>query len=177
MKKLAQTFLQKGEYNMPDMLVKLYELPYDKTLFDNLEKENISVRRAKAPEKNYVVGWIQEKFGDYWASESDIAFSRSPISCFIAIDTAKNQIVGFACYDTTCKDFFGPMGVDENYRGKDIGKALLLISLKGMWDIGYAYAIIGSAGPVKFYEKVVNAIPIENSVPGIYKGIFRKNNP
>jgi GNAT superfamily N-acetyltransferase len=69
------------------------------------------------------------------------------------------------------------MGVDENYRGKDIGKALLLISLKGMWDIGYAYAIIGSAGPVKFYEKVVNAIPIENSVPGIYKGIFRKNNP
>ncbi len=36
---------------MPDMLVKLYELPYDKTLFDNLEKENISVRRAKAPEK------------------------------------------------------------------------------------------------------------------------------
>lgn len=40
---------------MPDMLVKLYELPYDKTLFDNLEKENISVRRAKAPEKTMLL--------------------------------------------------------------------------------------------------------------------------
>ena len=39
-----------------------------------------------------------------------------------------------------------------------------------MRDSGYAYAVIGAAGDhVKgFYEKVVGAVEIEGSVPGIY---------
>jgi hypothetical protein len=35
--------------------------------------------------------------------------------------------------------------------------------------MGYAYAIIGGAGPVDFYQKTVGAIEIEGSVPGIYR--------
>lgn len=158
---------------MADMLVKLYDLKYDEELFNQLKDKGISVRRAKAPEKSLVLSWVKENFGGYWESECDVSFSNSPISCFIAIDKIKNKIVGFSCYDATCKDFFGPTGVDENYRGKNIGKALLLIALKSMWEIGYAYAIIGGVGPIKFYEKAVNAILIENSEPGIYKGLLK----
>ncbi|PNR97176.1 GNAT family N-acetyltransferase [Petrotoga sp. 9PWA.NaAc.5.4] len=160
---------------MADMLVKLYDLKYDEELFNRLRDKGISVRRAKAPEKSLVLNWVKENFGGYWESECDVSFSNSPISCFIAIDKIKNKIVGFSCYDATCKDFFGPTGVDENYRGENIGKALLLIALKSMWEIGYAYAIIGGVGPIKFYEKAVNAILIENSEPGIYEGLLKNN--
>ena len=38
---------------------------------------------------------------------------------------------------------------------------------------GYAYAIIGWAGPVGFFEKTVGAKVIENSEPGIYQGMLK----
>ena len=34
--------------------------------------------------------------------------------------------------------------------------------------MGYAYAIIGSAGPEDYYAKVCGAIAIPDSKPGIY---------
>ena len=34
--------------------------------------------------------------------------------------------------------------------------------------MGYAYGIIGSAESPEFYARAVNAIEIENSVPGVY---------
>ena len=82
-------------------------------------------------------------------------------------------MVGFACYEATAKDFFGPTGVNPDYRGKGIGKALLLAALHAMRAEGYAYAIIGSAGPTAFYEKEVGAIAIPDSSPGIYKHMLR----
>ncbi|NMA64669.1 MAG: GNAT family N-acetyltransferase [Clostridiaceae bacterium] len=100
---------------------------------------------------------------------ASILQNQSPILRFYS---SKN-IVGFACYETTCKAFFGPIGVSDNCRGLKIGKALLISALQGLKEMGYAYAIIG--GPedaVGFYEKTVNAIIIPGSVPGIYKDII-----
>ena len=34
--------------------------------------------------------------------------------------------------------------------------------------MGYAYGIIGGAGPTEFYERAVSATLIPESVPGIY---------
>ena len=100
-----------------------------------------------------------------------MALSCHPVSCFIAIE--KDAILGFACYDATCKDFFGPIGVAEQARGRGIGKALLLTCLHAMAAQGYAYAIIGGVGPTDFYTRAVDAIPIEGSEPGIYTGMLR----
>jgi predicted N-acetyltransferase YhbS len=77
-------------------------------------------------------------------------------------------MIGFAAYDATCRNFFGPTAVDEKWQGKGIGKALLLAALHAMKNDGYAYAIIGGAGPVDFYKKALGAIEIEGSTPGIY---------
>lgn len=33
---------------------------------------------------------------------------------------------------------------------------------------GYGYAIVGNAGPTEFFRKVVGAIEIPGSEPGIY---------
>ena len=111
---------------MPDMLVKLYALPDASALYKSLEEKGIRIIRPMTPNKHKVHEFIVKHFGDGWASEIDTAFTRFPISCFIAYDTNSKEILGFAGYDCTCKAFFGPTGVDETKRGLGIGKALLL---------------------------------------------------
>jgi GNAT superfamily N-acetyltransferase len=153
---------------MPDMLVKLYELPEVAPTLVSLHTDGIGLRRPLAPEKHLVVNWVHQHFRQIWASECEVAFTHHPPSCFIAV--AQKQLLGFACYNTTRKGFFGPVGVAEPARGRGIGKALLLVCLQSMWHEGYGYAIIGGAGPTTFYEQAVGAIPIAGSWPGIYRG-------
>ncbi|GAB4529910.1 MAG: GNAT family N-acetyltransferase [Anaerolineae bacterium] len=152
---------------MTDMLVRLYDLPPQMTL----EETTVDLRRGLAPEKHLVLPWVAQHFSEYWRSECDVAFSRQPVSCFLAIEAG--QLLGFACYDTTMRGFFGPTGVLEAARGRQIGKALLLACLHDMRAQGYGYAIIGGVGPIEFYAKAVGATVIENSTPGIYRGLLR----
>ncbi|HEY3288497.1 MAG TPA: GNAT family N-acetyltransferase, partial [Anaerolineae bacterium] len=130
---------------MPDMLVRLYTLPKWDELRSHLASQSVTIRRAIAPELHLVVKWVHDNFGDGWASETTVAFSNHPVSCYIA--TQDGKILGFACYDATCRNFFGPTGVAETERGRGIGKALLLAALEAMAADGYGYAIIGAAGP------------------------------
>ncbi len=153
-----------------DMLVKLYNLPNSQAAFERLLQSGSTLRRALAPEKHKVIAWIQKTFSEAWASEAEVAFSRRPISCFIAIQ--KGKIVGFACHDVTCRNFFGPTGTDPTARKSGIGTALLFACLEDMKQQGYGYAIIGGVGPADFYAKAVGAVPIEGSSPGIYRGLL-----
>jgi len=151
---------------MPDLIVKLYDLPDDRHCPAQLKKGDIIIRNAMACDKHQVVKWVRETFGKLWASECDTAFANRPVSCFLA--TKNRRLVGFACYDSSMKNFFGPVGVTESFRGKGIGSVLLLKGLHAMAAEGYAYAIIGDADSPEFYEKTVNAHIIPDSSPGIY---------
>ena len=152
---------------MADMLVKLYDLPEVEPDIRRLGELGIAIRRAMPSEKHLVTQWVRRTFGAGWASECDVAFGREPVSCFIA--TGGGKIVGFCCYESTCRNFFGPMGVAETHRGRGVGRALTLSSLQAMRQMGYAYAIIGGVGPADFYTKVAGAVEIEGSSPGIYR--------
>ena len=152
---------------MTDLLVKLYDLPDQAVQLAAMAEKDIFVRRAMASEKNLAVGWVQNQFGDGWAAECDVAFARQPIACMIAV--SGGRLVGFACHDSTYLNFFGPIGVDPALRQKGVGRAVLLATLDAMAHAGYAYAIIGDAGPTAFFEKCVRAFPIPGSTPGIYR--------
>lgn len=152
---------------MTDMLVKLYDLPDFRQRVSDLAAEGLVIRRAMAYEKLQVVDWVKDAFGPAWASEADVAFGRSPVACFIALDP--KNVCGFACYESTCKNFFGPIGVMDSMQKKGIGQALLLSCLDALKAMGYAYAVIGDAGPDSFFEKAANAVSIPGSSPGIYK--------
>ncbi|MFA5645261.1 MAG: GNAT family N-acetyltransferase [Candidatus Ratteibacteria bacterium] len=158
---------------MADMLVKLYTLPSVSSERALLLSRGILIKRAIAPERSLVRSWVQNHFSEGWADECDIAFTRIPISCFIAFQ--EKEILGFACYEATFRGFFGPIGVSENLRGQGIGKSLLLTSLHAMYDEGYLYAIIGGVGPSPFYKKVLGAIEIEGSSPGGYLNMLKKS--
>jgi predicted N-acetyltransferase YhbS len=84
------------------------------------------------------------------------------------VAVCNHRLAGLACYDSTCLNYLGPIGIDPAFRHQGIGRALLLATLSAMAHAGYAYAVIGSAGPTAFFETCVGAIPIPGSTPGIY---------
>lgn len=151
---------------MPDMLVNLLNLPDEREIMERLERDGVAVFRALAPDKLRIVDWVRKNSGESAAGECDVSFNRLPVSCFIAARGKK--MLGYACYNATAPDFFGPTRVLDSEREKGIGKALLLRCLRALRDEGYVYAIIGGVGPADFYKKCVGAQLIEGSAPGIY---------
>lgn len=156
---------------MPDLLVNLLTLPPLELSLEEIERARIVVRRAQPFEITAVRSFVEKNFSMAWADEISVGFAAKPVSVYIA--TFDKQIVGFAAYECTRRDFFGPMGVLEAMQGQRIGKALLLACLWGLREMGYVYAIIGGVGPVEFYEKTVGASVIPNSSPGIYTNLLK----
>jgi len=158
---------------MQDMLVRLIGLPPIDQVEKQLKEEHrIYFRRPIAPEKNIVSDWAGTHFSAYWQAEVEVAFAFHPVHCFIA--QKGDEILGFSCYECTAKNFFGPTGVLDDYRGLGIGKVLLIKSLQALKEMGYAYAIIGGVGPAAYYEKAVGANIISGSETSIYEHLIRR---
>ncbi len=150
---------------MADMLVKLYELPPLPPVLVAAAFGGYRIRRALQDDRTATLAWVGSLFPS-WCAEVDVAFSHAPVTCYLAL--RGQAIVGFACYDATCPNFFGPTGVAQADRGHGIGRALLLSALHAQKAQGYGYAIIGGVGPRAYYKKAVNAVLIRGSTPGIY---------
>ncbi|MCE5314341.1 MAG: GNAT family N-acetyltransferase [Armatimonadota bacterium] len=151
---------------MPDMLVKLLEIPDDSADIAHLKTEGINIRRIHPYEVSVLRRFCLSAFHEGWADEVLNAFAHQPVTCYVA--THEKKIIGFAAYECTRRNFFGPMGVLPEYCGKRVGEALFLACMRGLYEYGYAYAIIGGAGPVDFYLKCCSSMVIPDSVPGIY---------
>ena len=157
---------------MPDMLVKLYDLPLSFDCVAAAAERGVILRKPIGPEKHLIVDWIKEHFSDAWGSEFDLSMGRIPATSFIA--TSGGQLVGFACYDATGLGLFGPTGVHPDWRGRGIGRCLLLACLMEMKLRGYAYAVIGAVGPAEFYRKCCGAVEIPDSKPSIWYDMLRR---
>ena len=140
---------------MSDMLVNLLDLPSPAPLLERLERDGVRVHRPLTANRGKVLDWVLDHSGPNGAGECSVCFARTPVSCFIA--SREGEVIGYACYDATAPDFFGPTRVAQEEQGK-----------------GYVYAVIGGVGPVEFYEKCVGAFVIPNSTPGIYRDILKK---
>jgi GNAT superfamily N-acetyltransferase len=140
----------------------------------------VTVRRAAASEREIVTAWARQHGSPGWASECEVAFTRQPLACFVAVEAAEaagspagydltpRKLLGFACYEATCRNFFGPQAVRADRRGRGLGRALLLAALHALRAEGYAYAIIGWASEPEFYRRVAGAVVIDGSEPGSY---------
>lgn len=157
---------------MADMLVKLYELPSVEAEIESFRRRGIVIRRARPFEITPVRAFVEKHFATTWADEITVGFANKPTSVFIA--HRKDVILGFGAYECTRRAFFGPTGVLESERGRGIGKVLLLACLHGLAEMGYAYGIIGGAGPTEFYTRAAGATPIPDSSPGVYADLLKK---
>ncbi len=141
-----------------DMIANLSMFP------KNVIPENIKLKRALSCDKSRILDFVRERFGAQWADETEYSLCREPQGCFIA--TLDGRLIGFACYDAGAKGFFGPTGVDGAYRGRGVGRALLIRTLEAMREEGYGYAVIGWVGEQHpFYEKSVGASYIPGGEP------------
>jgi GNAT superfamily N-acetyltransferase len=150
-----------------DMLIKLYVLADDWCFLTEQKQLGIDVRKPIGPESHAILNWVTAHFGAGWASETDVAISNKPRTCFVAVK--KNAIIGFACYDATALGFFGPVGVEKTHRKKGTGTALMTACLLDMKLKGYGYAIVGAVENPAYYKKAVGALEIADSSPGIYR--------
>ncbi|MBI5947931.1 MAG: GNAT family N-acetyltransferase [Chloroflexi bacterium] len=152
------------------MLVKLYDFPSAEADFRRLLAEGVTCRRAESYERSQVLAFVSDRWPN-WRDEALACFSRVPPTIFIA--TRDGRVIGFAAFDATRPDYFGPTGVEESERRRGIGGVLLWQCLEALKAAGYAYAIIGAAGPTAFYERAANATAIPGSDPGIYRDRLR----
>ena len=142
-------------------LNKIFELP-----------DGTVIRRAGANEKRNVASFVAAHFPNCWWDELAPAFSKTPLTCIIAT-TKEGRMLGFAGIDGLRRGFFGPTGVLPECRGKGVGRAILIESMRALYDLGFPYGIIGGVAPTaeEFYKKVLGKYGsfIPTSIPGIYR--------
>jgi GNAT superfamily N-acetyltransferase len=160
---------------MSDMLIKLYELEDDWQFLAKQRALGIILRKPIGPEKHDILSWVSNHFGTGWASETDVALSNRPATCFVALKEA--NIIGFACYDATALGFFGPIGVEKAYRKNGTGTALMTACLLDMKLKGYGYAIVGAVKDKNYYKNTVDAMKIPGSSPGFYHSQIKNSHP
>lgn len=140
-----------------DMLVNLTKLPEIPE-----PAEGIRLKRALIVDKDKLLSFIKREFPNSpgWMWETEKALMQNPGQCFIAVKD--KEIIGFACYDSTALDYFGPTGVRKDMRGNGVGTLLLLRTLHAMREAGYGYAVIGAVSDAAdFYRRTVQASFIE----------------
>jgi len=151
---------------MPDMLVPLYELPESRALEIQVKEAGVSCRRAESYERLKILEFVRGNW-PAWLDEAAAAFAHVPPTMHVAVESG--ALVGFAAYNATRPDYFGPTGVVEEKRKRGIGSLLLVRGLQSLAVDGYAYAVIGGVnGQEAFYEKAVGAMVIPGSETGIY---------
>jgi ribosomal protein S18 acetylase RimI-like enzyme len=150
-----------------DLITDLYQLEF------SYPENDLKFKRVLSPNSDAVIAFVDAHFSKGWVSESKAALYKTQPTCFVALDGDK--IVGFACYDATAKGYFGPMGVDSNYRKRGIGSILVMKCLEAMYHDGYGYAIIGSVSESNFhfYHQICKSVPIENSTK-LYSRLINK---
>ena len=152
---------------MADMLVKLYPLPTAPGLEETLREKGIVIKKALGPDMSKIVTFTEENGHRGWADEIRICFTNHPASCYIAVKN--KEIIGFGCYETTARGFFGPTLVKESERRQGVGKALLLKCLESLRELGYAYAFIGwpAENAIHFYQEATGGMMIPGGA-GVY---------
>jgi len=158
---------------MADLIVNLYEKDYLKDTNVSLKNDEIKIKRILSPNADSLVQFVSTHFSSGWASEVKAGIYKPHPTCFIA--THNGEIVGFACYDATAKGYFGPTGVNPDYRGNNIGQVLLLTTLEAMKEAGYGYAVIGGVNEKVqgFYARYVNFQKFEVK-PDLYNRLINR---
>ena len=157
---------------MSDMLIKLYDRQWSLPVEGLGVREHFFVRKPIGPEVSKIIAWVENHFYSNWASEVAVALSSHPMGCYIAL--VENELVGFCCFNSTALGYIGPIGVDERYRLRGIGRKLLNTTCYEMKTAGFGYAVVGWVDPasIEFYQRVTGATVIPDSEPGLYRGMI-----
>ena len=120
---------------------------------ENLRRENIIIRKAVWKEKERIINWVKDTFSPCWGYEVSCGF-KDPDNITIWVATKNDKIVGFSAYSVLDKNWFGPVGVDLDFRGKGIGSVLLFEALRSLREEGYRYVTIPWTSHIFYYTQL-----------------------
>lgn len=152
-----------------DILIRLYGINDYTDAFRALKEQGIVIKRVMDVNDSEVVDFVKTNFSAIWAEE--VRFALFNRNCHVAVDGTK--IVGFFCIQATAPEFFGPIGVLPEYRGKGIASALLHKAVLLMKDRGYKYMVSGATrGPMaRIIKRHYATIEIPESI-GSYEDLL-----
>src|SRR5215207_7577324 len=99
------------------MLVRLYALEGEPGMLSRLAASGVVCRRAESFERHAILVFVRERWPN-WVDETIAAFAQAPPTLFVA--QRDQALLGFAAYNATRPNYFGPTGVEEAERGKGI---------------------------------------------------------
>ena len=145
-----------------DILIRLYETKDYSDAFRELREKGIAIKKVMDVNTSDVLEFVEKNFSKVWAEEARFAILHR--NCYIATEGTK--LVGFVCIQATAPEFFGPIGVLPESRGKGIASALLHKAVLSMKDKGYKYMISGATrGPMaRIIKRHYSALEIPNSI-------------
>lgn len=96
--------------------------------------------------------FVEREFGPIWRFEA----SRAETIFHVEVD---GEIAGFATHEANNRGlgFFGPTGVDQRFRGRGLGRELLLASLGDLARRGFREVVIPWTDALDFYRKSCGA--------------------
>ena len=108
--------------------------------------------KAGSPQFDAALDFIDRAFGPIWRFES----SHARTIFYVEVD---GEIAGFATQEANNRGlgFFGPTGVDPRFRGRGLGRDLLLASLAELRSDGFERVTIPWTDAIEFYRKSCGA--------------------
>lgn len=145
-----------------DILIRLYGAADHSADFAALRERGIAIKLAMDVNASEIESFVRENFSAIWADEARFALMRR--TCYIAVEDTR--LVGFACIQATAPEFFGPIGVLPDCRGRGIASALLHRAVLAMREKGYKYMVAGAVrGPMaRIIARHYGTIEIPNSI-------------
>jgi mycothiol synthase len=122
-----------------------------------LASEGFEVRRLGADDADADAfeRYLTERWSASWRVEGMRSLRREPVSTHLAL--RDGRIVGFATHSVSGPGQFGPMGTDQELRGRGVGAVLLRRCLADQRAAGLAECDIQWVGPKGFYADHVGA--------------------
>ncbi len=99
-----------------------------------------------------LLNWVEENFSVFWKTEAEMALKNSYGGVFIA--RRDENILGFSAYGVLKRNWFGPIGVKKDIRGKGIGTVLLFKTMSRLRCNGQRIVIIPWTSHLYYYTQL-----------------------
>ena len=122
-----------------------------------LAGQGITVRRLAAEDAPAFDHYLTTRWSPGWRYEGmqALALGQQPVPGHLALQDG--EIVGFSVYDVTRPGWFGPIGTNQELRGREVGSALLHACLFDWQRQGRRQGEIAAIGPLYFYVTACDA--------------------
>lgn len=124
---------------------------YVERLKSALVREGVNIYKVEERDEA-LLKFVESKFSSFWRLEVSMAIDEEQGGAIAA--EVDGEIVGFSVYGSISESWFGPVGVDPDFRGKGLGTVLLYDTLLEMRKRGVRVVVIPWTSHLFYYAQL-----------------------